>query len=414
MKQLVCEMCGGADFIKQESVFVCQNCGIKYSLEEAKKMMTMSSAESIGIVEIDNSKRINNLLQLARNCRREEDYENAAKYYELALQENPLDWEAKFYLICCQARCCRIMDVGTVSSKIIKSFEGVFELVKKENPDIEIQKKIVVEIANEVLRLANFLFTATWNTVKSLDMVVVNQYISEWFERYYGATQIYYGIGDIISEKYIDDDEMNRLSILAWKKGIETHQNFINGFGSEISVKLVNAYKSQIATLENMLKKREEKRKKVRYEAYWAEHVEEKTRLELELKKTETELGVVREQLGEISAKKDAIEKKKNAPVPADDELQALYEKKNNLLAERKHLGIFASKRKKAIMQEVQIVDSEIEKQLAIAQQQRNEIVAEVEAELMPMREKIQALKRRKDCLNNQKKEIERELTKER
>lgn len=37
MKQLICEMCGGSDLIKQEGVFVCQSCGTKYSVEEAKK-----------------------------------------------------------------------------------------------------------------------------------------------------------------------------------------------------------------------------------------------------------------------------------------------------------------------------------------------------------------------------------------
>lgn len=37
MKQLTCEMCGGTDLIKQDGVFVCQNCGMKYSAEEAKK-----------------------------------------------------------------------------------------------------------------------------------------------------------------------------------------------------------------------------------------------------------------------------------------------------------------------------------------------------------------------------------------
>jgi len=39
MKQIVCEMCGGNDLVKQDSVFVCQNCQAKYSVEEAKKMM---------------------------------------------------------------------------------------------------------------------------------------------------------------------------------------------------------------------------------------------------------------------------------------------------------------------------------------------------------------------------------------
>ena len=39
MKQLTCEMCGSTDLLKQDGVFVCQSCGCKYSVEEAKKMM---------------------------------------------------------------------------------------------------------------------------------------------------------------------------------------------------------------------------------------------------------------------------------------------------------------------------------------------------------------------------------------
>lgn len=39
MKQLTCEMCGGNDLIKQDGAFVCQSCGCKYSVEEAKRIM---------------------------------------------------------------------------------------------------------------------------------------------------------------------------------------------------------------------------------------------------------------------------------------------------------------------------------------------------------------------------------------
>ena len=40
MKRLVCELCGGSDFIKDQGVFICLTCGLKYSLEEARRMMT--------------------------------------------------------------------------------------------------------------------------------------------------------------------------------------------------------------------------------------------------------------------------------------------------------------------------------------------------------------------------------------
>ena len=37
MKQLVCEMCGEKELLKQDGVFICQSCGTRYSVEEAKK-----------------------------------------------------------------------------------------------------------------------------------------------------------------------------------------------------------------------------------------------------------------------------------------------------------------------------------------------------------------------------------------
>jgi len=39
MKKIVCEMCESTDFVKEDGLFVCQGCGCKYSMEEAKKMM---------------------------------------------------------------------------------------------------------------------------------------------------------------------------------------------------------------------------------------------------------------------------------------------------------------------------------------------------------------------------------------
>ena len=38
MKALTCEMCGSTNLLKDNGVFVCQSCGTKYSVEEAKKM----------------------------------------------------------------------------------------------------------------------------------------------------------------------------------------------------------------------------------------------------------------------------------------------------------------------------------------------------------------------------------------
>ena len=44
MAQLVCELCGSTQFIKDNGVFVCQGCGTKYTLEEARAMLTGAPA----------------------------------------------------------------------------------------------------------------------------------------------------------------------------------------------------------------------------------------------------------------------------------------------------------------------------------------------------------------------------------
>ena len=62
MKQLTCEMCGSTELMKQDGVFVCQTCGCKYSVEEAKKMMVEGTVDVSGsTVKVDTSAELANL-----------------------------------------------------------------------------------------------------------------------------------------------------------------------------------------------------------------------------------------------------------------------------------------------------------------------------------------------------------------
>ena len=58
MKALVCEMCGSTDLIKQNGLFVCQSCGIKYSVEEARKMMIEGTVNVSGTVKVDKTENV--------------------------------------------------------------------------------------------------------------------------------------------------------------------------------------------------------------------------------------------------------------------------------------------------------------------------------------------------------------------
>ena len=39
MKAIKCEMCGSNDIIKKDGYYVCENCGTKYTPDEARKML---------------------------------------------------------------------------------------------------------------------------------------------------------------------------------------------------------------------------------------------------------------------------------------------------------------------------------------------------------------------------------------
>lgn len=94
MKQLVCEMCGSTDLIKQDGVFVCQTCGTKYSVEEARKMMVEGTVEVTGTVKVDNSAAIKNYLDMARNAINAGNNKEADEYCNRIIEIDVDNWEA--------------------------------------------------------------------------------------------------------------------------------------------------------------------------------------------------------------------------------------------------------------------------------------------------------------------------------
>ena len=151
MKRLQCEMCGSTELIKKDGVFVCQSCGVKYSVEEAKKLMSDDVVEIRGSVDIDKSKDKSKWLIIARNASNSKDIKVALKYYTLIYEENPLDWEGRFF-----SQMYRLMNDKDNFDSFTTDVKSIFKIIQEDG--IDNQKEICKTIIGTLYKNGVSLF----------------------------------------------------------------------------------------------------------------------------------------------------------------------------------------------------------------------------------------------------------------
>ncbi len=228
MKRIKCELCGSNQIIKQEGIFVCQHCGTKYSAEEAKKMMVDGIVEVTGSVKVDNSNRLTNLYQIARRAKDDNNAENAAKYYDMILIEDPTSWEATFYVVYFKALGCKIFEIQSAAISVNNCLDTVFELIK-ENVTIETElEKTITEVALRVIDISDMLFNAASNHYFNIDIQIRNNYNQEYINNAFASFNTLYNLGDILEINFADKKYVANIVVNAWKSSISFHNRIIN------------------------------------------------------------------------------------------------------------------------------------------------------------------------------------------
>ena len=146
MKQLTCEMCGSTEMMKQDGVFVCQACGCKYSVEEAKKMMVEGTVSVQGTVKVDSTDFVEKQIRNARRALGKEDWAEAEKYYNIVEENDPDNIEAVFFSSYGKAR------LSLSDSDFFKR-EQIFNVLKKSISVISDYYDTTTENKDEVLKL---------------------------------------------------------------------------------------------------------------------------------------------------------------------------------------------------------------------------------------------------------------------
>lgn len=232
MKRLACEMCGGTDLIKQDGVFVCQNCGMKYSVEDAKKMMIEGTVDVKGTVKVDTSGELENLYQIARRAKDDNNGENAAKYYDMILLKDPTSWEASFYVVYFKALECKIAQIRSAAISVSNCEKNVLMLIRDNVPEDE-QADAVKEVMLRSLLIANMLANGAKSHYDEISPDIKNDYIQEYVNNVCAARDIMYTCGTQIDSIFQENTEIGKLAADAWKSGIEIHTLVLSYFADK-------------------------------------------------------------------------------------------------------------------------------------------------------------------------------------
>ena len=356
MKRLACEMCGGTDIVKQDGLFVCQVCGCKYTLEEARKMMVEGTVEVQGTVQIDNSSYVEKYLQNARRAKSKEDWEETEKYYNLVEQNDPTNIEAIFYSAYGKAKQALIPTdfyAREAAFRVLNNSVSVIDDHYDPNHAAD-EENAILSMSEDVLRMitGEFVYNRTINgngwevssdRLKTLGLFL--QFQCTFLE----------SIRNIIAKD--NREYLHRIII--------RHAEVAEGLGwiPESSITVYGQWKNEAKdALEDM-----------RIEAYWQEHSQEKDDLLQKQKQLKSRLEALQD---EYERNVHVVQAKR-------------YEKEQSgLIAELDQLGIFKTKERRALRERLEA----LEESTACEWEQARSETKELSEEIDRLNEELEAV----------------------
>lgn len=245
MKALQCEMCGSQDLVKDGGVFVCQSCGTKYTVEEAKRMMVEGTVDVKGTVKVDTSDELKNLYEIARRAKDSNNSENAAKYYDMILVKDPSSWEANYYVVYFKSINCKIAGIQSAGMDMANCQKSVVKLIKENESDETLLKAALAEISLRNTLISSMLFEAARNHYIGIDASIQYNYTQEYIYNAFASAQIMYTFGDEVETQF--EGKFSDLAIQGWKGGIDIHKQYVKYLQDKVAnIKTIKSYGDKI------------------------------------------------------------------------------------------------------------------------------------------------------------------------
>ncbi len=217
MNAIVCEMCSSHDIIKVDGVYVCQSCGTKYSVEEAKKLVFE------GNITVDNSKHLSELYESARAALNSGNDNVAKKIYDSILIEDPLNWEPIFYTTYYQAKNCRICDITSEADSVKRCIPSVITKIHDDISNSEEQKKAVIKIVLSIVSLCTSMCEAAVQSQNRSTDTSLSGYaddLNTCTTRIIAASKMTFVLGTSIASCWPDDIGYHQPIAVSYEAGI--------------------------------------------------------------------------------------------------------------------------------------------------------------------------------------------------
>ncbi len=471
-KRLTCEMCGSIDLMKQDGVFVCQDCGCKYSVEEARKMMTGGTVRINDTVKIDNSDKIETYRKIAINAYNSRNTSEAYTYFLKILEIAPTDYQSIFYKGMCQG-----WETTIARPRVGEAVAAYYQAV--QHIPNEIAHSVKVIYIGDLIRLMTAWFDKVsdryfnvedfYQSNKSIiyDYRGVGEGIIKYIDGFLGvvvnseSAALIESVGDLYCsacEAVCNHDliylDYSKSRVLFSGLSSQDKQPFLRKYDTMIfevrkynptfkvpesehyviermspptSVGVHNLQRSQknyqmCLEADREINQRLQKynaevaqrKKKERIEKYWSEHISEKRQYEARLTSIDSELRALRIQDNPFMERIAEIQKELSQQLPAEGQLAMLKNQQNYLYEQKSKLGLFAGKQKKELQAQIDSLQVQINNTDAAVKRTRKEIQDYVSAKVSEVEAERKPITVKISALEGEKNRINYELTRER
>ena len=446
MKQLTCEMCGSTELVKQDGFFVCQTCGCKYSVEEAKKLMIEGTVEVTGTVQIDRNNEIENKL---KNAIQEFEARNLDVSYSLLsdiLNIDPNNYQAIIYKALALGWQTSINDPKIAI--VTREYQRAFQLKKEQAENIFEFSREIIPALNLMKELGNACFTLHENEFNrgyqncEKRMKDAQPRAQEIASFDYSRGKSY--LDSEISAAKSDLDRVIKATFAAWDNitkcmsvvGFEviklidsnwsdacedllpcieeymkvTTKHCKEGDVSTEAISTCGKIKGIIKSIkkEGLKHKKQEQKKKI--EQYWVEHPEQKASLDAKLKSIETKLKNAEQKLNTTEEENriaiENLEKERNACVPSDSDKVACEKRIADMESEYTALGFFKMKDKKFLREKIETEKNRLHEINLKIKQEKQELSTKIDNQINSIKSNTDPIHKEINELISQEKEI--------